>query len=365
MKKALISACIALSVTIAGSALALDKVRWRVPVSFSSNLIGLGDTIVYVADVLKTASGDEIQFRVEEPGKIVPAFGIFDALKEGKIDAGYYWIGYDYGKVPASALFAATPFGLEPWEYITWTYEGGGAELMKEVYAPHNIVPIPCGVVSPETAGWFKKEIKTLDDVKGLKIRFAGVAGKVMQKLGASVTLLPAGELFQALERGVLDATEFSIPTSDLMLGFDKVAKYNYFPGWHQTFTSTHLMVNKKKWDELGEDTQAMITMACTAGMSRAIAKSEMAQPGAIREIQEKGGVTTQKLPDELLLELREATVEVLAEEAAADANFKKVLESQQAFMEKYLPWRDLGYLPLHMRQGATEALDDKLGTKE
>ena len=345
MKKALTSLCMAAAIAVAAPAVAQEKVRWRVPVAFPSTLPGLGDTVNYVADTLKMASGGNIQMKVEEPGKIVPPFGIFDALKEGKIDAGYTWIGYDQGKVPASALFAAVPFGFEPWEFMTWIYEGGGKELVQEVYAPHNIVPVPCGVIGPETAGWFNKEIKSLDDVKGLKIRFAGIGGKVMQKLGASVTMLPGGEIFQALEKGAIDASEFSMPAIDERMGFDKVVKYNYFPGWHQPFTAQYLVVNKAKWDAIGEDNQALIEMACTAGMARAIARGEAAQGEVLKKFQDEG-IHTMTLPTELLEELRKVTDEVLEEEASANADFKKVLESQRQFMESYLPWKSLAYLP-------------------
>ncbi|MDX1654041.1 MAG: TRAP transporter substrate-binding protein [Candidatus Competibacteraceae bacterium] len=346
MKKLLTMACVAASVALAAPVLAQDKVRWRVPVAFASNLPGLGDPIVYVADTLRTASDGNIQMKVEEPGKIVPPLGIFDALKEGKIDAGYYWIGYDQGKVPSSAIFGAVPFGFEPWEFMTWIYEGGGQELVQEVYAPHNIVPVPCGVIGPETAGWFNKEIKGLDDVKGLKIRFAGVGGKVLQELGASVTMLPGGEIFQALEKGAIDASEFSMPAIDVQLGFNKVAQYNYFPGWHQPFTAQYLMVNKRKWDELSEANQAMIEMACTAAMARAIARGEAVQGEVIRQFRSEGGVKAQTLPMDVLEELRRATNKVLEQEAAADADFKRVLESQREFMRDYQVWKDLAYLP-------------------
>ena len=346
MKKLLTAVCMVASVAVAAPSVAQDKVRWRVPVSFSSQLPGLGDTIVYVADTLKAASDGNIMMKVEEPGKIVPALGIFDALKEGKIDAGYYWIGYDQGKVPSSALFAAVPFGFEPWEFMTWIYEGGGQDLAREVYAPHNIVPIPCGVIGPETAGWFRKEITQLSDVEGLKIRFAGIGGKVLQELGASVTMLPGGEIFQALEKGAIDASEFSMPAIDKRMGFDNVAQYNYFPGWHQPFTAQWLMVNKAKWDALSEANQAMLEMACTAGMARAIAKGEAVQGEVLREFKDGGKVTTGTLPEDLLVELRDVTEKVLQQEADADENFAKVLNSQKEFMADYKEWKGLAYLP-------------------
>jgi TRAP-type mannitol/chloroaromatic compound transport system substrate-binding protein len=225
---------VALGMTVAaiGTAEAKsDRVRWSVPIAFGTNLVALGDTLPWVSESLEKMSDGKIKFQIFEPGKLVPGIEIFDAVSSGKVDAGYSWMGYEQGKVPASVLFGAVPFGMEPWEFMSWMYFGGGDALLKELYAPHNVVPIFCGIISPETAGWFRFEIKDLDQLKGLKMRAAGLGGKVMQKMGASVTVLPGGELFQALEKGVLDATEFSLPAIDQQLNSHKVAKPNYFPG--------------------------------------------------------------------------------------------------------------------------------------
>ncbi|EIJ42014.1 TRAP-type mannitol/chloroaromatic compound transport system, periplasmic component [Beggiatoa alba B18LD] len=324
---------------------AADKVRWRVPVAFASDLPGLGDPITYVADSLMKASNGDIELRVSEPGKLVPPFEITDAVKNNKVPAGYTWIGYDQGKIPASPLFAAVPFGMEPWEYTAWWYEGGGRQLGEEVYGKQNIQPLLCSIIGPETAGWFRNEIKGLDDLKGLKIRFAGIGGRVIQQLGSSVTMLPGGEIFQALEKGAIDATEFSMPAIDQKLGFDKVVKYNYFPGWHQAFTASYLLVNKEEWGKLSEGQKAMIDMACTAAVARSTAKGEGIQGGVIKSLQEKG-VTVSSLPEPILRELQKVTQQVMAEEAAKDADFKKVMESQKAFMETYKIWKALAYLP-------------------
>jgi hypothetical protein len=194
---------------------AQEKVRWKVPIGFPSTLPALGDNAPWVADRLDKASGGNIKLKIEEPGKIVPAFQIMEAVKDKKVPAGYTWVGYDQGKIPATPLISAVPFGMEPWEFNSWWYYGGGKQLGEELYAPVNIHPILCGIIGPETAGWFKFEIKSLDDIKGLKIRFAGLGGKVLEKLGASVTMIPGGEIFQALEKGTIDASEFSLPEVD------------------------------------------------------------------------------------------------------------------------------------------------------
>ncbi len=331
--------------TAATGAVAQEKVRWGVPMSFGSNLTALGDTMPWVSEQLKKTSGGNIDLKVFEPGKLVPALAVFDSVSQGKVEAGYSFMGYELGKVPASALFGAMPFGMESPMYAAWIYYGGGDALLKEVYKPHNVYPIFCGSISPEAAGWFRKEIKTPADLQGLKMRAAALGGKIYQKLGASVTLLPAGELFQALEKGVLDATEFSLPTVDDQLGFYKVAKFYYLPGWHQPSTNQFLYVNVKAWEKLKPETQALIETTCTAGVTMAIAKAEALQGDVLAKF-EKEGVTAVKVPDDLLKSFQKAANEVIAEESAKDALFKKVADSMIAFQAKNRKWHDFGYLP-------------------
>ncbi|PCI52395.1 MAG: C4-dicarboxylate ABC transporter [Gammaproteobacteria bacterium] len=341
-----VAASILLSAAV-NSAMAADekKVRWKVQAVFGTHLPALGDPIKQVSEQIKLASGGEIQFKVYEPGKIVPPFGITEAVKNKQLNAGYTWLGYDQGKIPAAALFAAVPFGLEPWEYATWWYEGEGKQLAEELYGKHGVHPVLCSVIGPETAGWFTKEIKSMEDFKGLKIRFAGLGGKVLQKAGASVTVIPGGEIFPALEKGAIDASEFSMPAVDQLMGFDKVAKNNYFPGWHQTFTASHLVINKNTWDDLSESKKAIIDMACTAGAFRALTRGESLQGKVIAGFPAKG-VTARSLPTPMLKELKVLTDELMAEISAKDADFKKIYESQQAFSKEYKIWKQLGYLP-------------------
>lgn len=342
--KAVLAAALVCGVA-AFPASAQDKVRWKVPIAFPSTLPALGDTAPWVFDMLKVASGDNIQLRIYEPGKLVPPFQIMEAVKDKKVDAGFTWIGYDRGKIPALPLISAVPFGMEPWEFMAWWYHAGGSTLGEELYAPHNIHPILCGIISPETAGWFRKEVKTLNDVKGLKMRFAGLGGEVMQKLGASVTEIPGAEIYQALEKGAIDASEFSLPEVDQQLGFHQVAKFNYFPGWHQTFTTMHLIVNKRTWDALDEQSKAMINMACMAGTTYGLSKAEANQGKIIAGFKDKG-VTPVILPDEILVELERISAEVLKEQAAKDEMFNKILTSQTEFRKTYQPWKQYGYLP-------------------
>lgn len=321
------------------------RIHWRVPISSSSNLPVLGDNSTYIGVTAGQVSDGAIRLDMYEPGEIVPSFGISDAVRDGKVKAGYTWLGYDQGKIPAAALIAAVPFGLEPWEFSAWWFEAGGRELGEALYRPHNIHPIYCGLTGPETAGWFREPITQLSDVAGLKIRFAGLGGKVIERLGASVTMLPAGEIFQALEKGAIDATEFALPIVDQALGFSRVAKYNYYPGWHQPFTATHFIVNLEVWETIAEVDKHLLTTICTAAVTRNLARSEALQGKVIAGFPDIG-VIAERLPEDLLRELNRVSDEVLEEEAAKNADFAAILQSQKSFETEYQHWKRLAYLP-------------------
>ncbi len=298
LREAIVAVCIAffVGVLVAGSlgrdiasplarpegdgATAGPTLRWRVTSAFGTHLPALGENAVEVANRLRDASDGRIAFTVDDPGEVVPAFAIVEAVAAGKIEAGYTWLGYEQGRLAVSVLFGAVPFGMTPWEYSAWWVGGGGRELAREIYRPLGIEPVLCGIIGPETAGWFRHEIETVEDLDGLKIRFAGLGGRVLQRLGASVTMMPGGEIFQALEKGAIDATEFSLPQVDRRLGFDRVARFNYFPGWHQPHTAFHLVVHRETWTALDLATRTTIEMACGEGVHRNLAKAE-ASPGA------------------------------------------------------------------------------------
>ncbi|TVQ38207.1 MAG: TRAP transporter substrate-binding protein [Geminicoccaceae bacterium] len=324
---------------------AQDRIRWRVPIAFPSALPALGDNMPWVAEQLAAATDGRIEFRVVEPGEMVPALELSEAVGQGQIQAGYNWLGYDQGRIPASPLFSAVPFGMEPWEYIAWWKHGGGQTLAEEIYGAINVMPLFCGITGPETAGWFKAPIESVEDLRGLRIRFAGLGGQVIASLGASVSLIPGGEIFQSLERGVIDGAEFALPIVDQRLGFHRVAPYNLFPGWHQPFTAFHFIVNLDTWNALSSADQALIRLACQAGVMNNLADSEGLQGEVIAGFPDIG-VTAGVLPEEVLRELQAATEIVLAEQAAADADFARVFESQREFSAMYRYWKELGYLP-------------------
>jgi len=337
---------------MANPAQAADQIRWKMPIAFASKLPGLGSPSQYVAKQLKMASDGDVQVRVYEPKELVPPFEILGAVSEGKVAAGYTWIGYDQGKVPAVPLFAAVPFGLKPWAFTAWYFYGGGHEMLQEVYANKgfNVHAQLCGIIGPETAGWYRKPIKSLDDYKGMKIRFAGLGGKVLEKLGASVTMMPGGELFQALEKGTIDATEFSMPVIDQILGFNKVVKYNLFPGWHQPFTAQYMLINEDEWNAASEGQQALIETTCTAATTMALAEGEYKNGSILQEFQKKG-VHTDQIPMDVLRKLKSVSDEVLAEEASKDEDFARVLKSQQKFQSDYAVWGKRAYLPAELTE--------------
>ncbi len=321
------------------------RIHWRVPVAFATNLPALGDNALYVAETLSAISAGAVKLDVYEPNEIVPPFSITDAVRDGKVQAGYTWLGYDQGRIPASPLLGAVPFGMEPWEYSAWWFEAGGRQLGEALYAKQNSHIIFCGITGPETAGWFRKRIDSLEDMQGLKIRFAGLGGRVVERLGASVTMLPGGEIFQALEKGAIDATEYALPVVDERLGFNRIAPYNYYPGWHQPATSFHLLVNMDIWNGLEPNDQKLLETVCSAGVTRNLARAE-ALEGPVLAGFPAMGVSAESLPIELLRKLQQVSNEILTEEAARDDDFREILASQKAFRADYALWKSRAYLP-------------------
>ena len=324
------------------------KVLLKVPICFSTSLPGLGTSIVELAEQLKLASGGDIVMKVYEPGKLVAPFEILDAVASGKVNAGYYASGYWEGKMPGISLFTAVPFGPEAPEFLAWMFRGNGLKLYQEYYKKngYDVWAMPACLLAPETAGWFKKPINSADDLKGLRVRFFGLGGKTLEKLGVSVSLLPGGEIFPALEKGALDGSEFSMPAIDQRLGFYKVAKNNYFPGWHQQATFLNLMINGKVWRGMTDSQRALIKMACMANLTNTLAHTEAIQGPVIRENIEKRGVKNHYWSDEMLAKFEAAWKEVAAEMTAEHPQFKEAYEDLQKFREEYTYWESLGFLP-------------------
>lgn len=321
-----------------------DPVNFKLASTYPGSLIILGTMAKRFEEQIEIVSGGNIKFRFFEPGALAPPLETFDAVSYGALDSAWSSPGFWSGKVPALQIFAAIPFGPDSAEYMAWYYNGGGREIFEDIYHRHNIHSIICGISPPEASGWFKNEINSLDDLQGIRMRFFGLGARVMSKLGVSTQLLATGDILPALELGAIDATEFSVPAVDQRLGFDKVAKHYYFPGWHQQSTFFELMINLEKWNGLSPQQQAQINTTCGDNMRFGIAEGEALQADAINILKESGTIF-HLWPDDILDAFEKAWFEVAEEEAAKDADFKRSWQSLQSFRQSYKTWKDLGYI--------------------
>jgi TRAP-type mannitol/chloroaromatic compound transport system substrate-binding protein len=233
------------------------------------------------------------------------------------------------------------PFGPQIGEFMAWKWFGGGNDLKQEIYDKHNLIAFDSFAIGPETSGWFKTEITSLEQIKGLKMRFFGLGAKVMQKMGAATQLLAGADIYPALERGVIDATEFSMPTIDIKLGFHQIAKYNYFPGWHQQVSVSELLMNKDAWNKLSKAHKTIIKVGLGDSVMHTYAETEAKNFGGMAVMQNKHGVTIKRWPDETLAKFEKAWFEVVKEESAKDPIFKKVADHFYDFRAKYKVWGD------------------------
>jgi TRAP-type mannitol/chloroaromatic compound transport system substrate-binding protein len=329
-------------VGLAASAQA-QSAKLKIQSAFSQSMPVLGEMIRNFESRMNAMEGHGVRLRVYDADKLVPTLQIFDAVSAGKIDAGFAWPGYWMGKLPAATVFGAIPFGPDAPEFLAWLHEAGGLAIWEEIYRKQGVVPIPCGVIPPEASGWFRKPIESEADLAGLKVRYAGLGGKVLQKLGASVTMLAAGDIFLSLERGVLDATEYSMPAVDKNLGFYKVARHYYFPGWHQPSSVMELAVNEKSWAKLSASQQAAVRTSCDAATLWGLTRGLALQGKALTYF-EKEGVEIHRWSPELLARFRQAADEVMEEASAQDADFARAWSSLRAFLAEHGRWADIAY---------------------
>jgi len=324
------------------------KVKLKIATCQPTNLPGLGDAIVGVAERVAAMTDGRVELMVHEPGALVPPLEVLDAVATGTVDGGFGPAGFWAGKMPAAPLFSAVPFGPEAGEYLAWMTHGGGLELEQRMYdeADFNVVPLPCCLLAAETSGWFREPVDTPTDLQGLKMRFYGLGGQVMQDLGVAVTVMPGGEIYQAIEKNVLDGTEYSMPAIDEKLGLARVAKYNYFPGWHQQATILELLINKSIWNSLSPADRAVIETACQAAMLDSFAKSEAIQAAAIRRNAEERGVENRRWSPEMLTVFQQTWQRVARREADRNPFFNEVWQHLQAFRNDYREWGGRAFLP-------------------
>ena len=315
--------------------------------AFGKNLPILGTAGVDFVDKINSISS-EVEFEHFDPGELVPVLEALDAVSNGSVDAAYTTSGYWQGKMNAAGLFAAVPFGPEPGEMLAWMLYDDGMRYFQQMYDDngYNVKVILCGTYAPETSGWFKNEIASVEDLQGLNMRFFGLGAEVMQKLGVSTSLLAGGDIFPALERGAIDATEFSMPIVDANLGFYNIAKFNYFPGWHQPATMFELLINKDRWEALDETAQNQIEIACLANVTTNFAEGEAKNwPAMVTNVEEHGVQIKQWTPEQLNA-FESAWLEVAGELAAEDPFFAEVWNDLQEFRAGYSTWFNNIYLP-------------------
>jgi TRAP-type mannitol/chloroaromatic compound transport system substrate-binding protein len=308
--------------------------KWRLVTSWPKNYPGLGMAPEIIADLVEEMSNGQMQITVYGAGEQVPAFGVFDAVSSGSHQmgqsGGYFW----KGKVPAAQFFTSVPFGLTADEINAWVNRGGGLELWREIYKPFNIYPIPAGNTGTQMFGWFNKEINSLEDIKGLKMRIPGIGGEVLKEAGGIPVTLPGGELFTALQTGVIDATEWVGPYNDLTFGFHQAAKYYYYPGWHEPGPMLELLINMDAWNSLPKHLQVIIEIATKAVNQDTLDEYLARNNQALTELIEVHGVELRKLPDDVIDEFRTISNKILSDLAKEDEVIAKVYESYISFKD-------------------------------
>ncbi|ALA18368.1 MULTISPECIES: TRAP transporter substrate-binding protein [Chelatococcus] len=322
----------------------MPEIKWRLTSSFPKSL----DTIFGAAEVfakaVSEASDGKFQIQVFSAGEIVPGLQALDAVQNGTVEmchtAPYYYVGKD----PTFAFATAVPFGLNARQQNAWFYHGGGMDLLNAFFAKYNAFALPGGNTGCQMGGWFRKEIKTTDDLKGLKMRIGGFAGQVLAKLDAVPQQIAGGDIYPALEKGTIDAAEWVGPYDDEKLGFQKVAKYYYYPGWWEGGAALHFMINKAKWDELPAAYKALFHAAAGIANVDMLAKYDAKNPAALKRLV-AGGAQLRPFPQPVLDACLEASAELYSETSAKNAEFKKIYDSMMAFRnEEYLWWQVAEY---------------------
>lgn len=316
-----------------------ETFRWKMTTTWPPNFPILGEGCKMLADWVNQMSGGRMEITVYGAGELIPPLEGFDAVSNGAVEmnhgAGYYWAG----KVPAGQFLSTVPFGMNAQQMDSWILTGGGDKLWEELYAPYDLIPISSGNTSTQMGGWFNREINSLNDLRGLKMRMPGLGGKVLSKAGGTPLLMSGGEIYTNLERGVIDATEWIGPYHDYLMGFHEIARYYYYPGWHELGTVLEMIVNKTKFEGLPTDLQEIIRTACLR-LNRWMNVEFDAKNGEyLQKIKEAEGVEMRLYPKEVIDQLKVYTRETLAELTEKDPASRKIYEAYTAFQSKINPW--------------------------
>ena len=316
--------------------------NWKMVTTWPKNFPGLGTGAQFLANTIEDLSGGRIKVSVYGAGELVPAFEIFDAVSNGVAELGhgsaYYW----KGKNDTFQFFSTVPFGMSFNEMNAWLYKGGGMKLWEKAYSDFNLIPMAAGNTGVQMGGWFNKEINSLDDLKGLKMRIPGLGGEVLKRAGGTPVNLPGGELFTALKTGTIDATEWVSPYNDLAFGFHKAAKYYYYPGWHEPGTTLECFVNKDKLLQLPDDLKQIVIGAAKIANLDMLCEFISKNNDALEILQKKHNVDIRQYPDEVLKELHKISKDVVKELSKKDDFAKEVYNSYSLFQEKTNNWNEI-----------------------
>lgn len=314
--------------------------KWRCVTSWVKNMPGPGVSARRIAERISVMSGGALTVDVFGAGEIVPAFQVLDAVSQGNVEMGHTAAIFWGGKMPSAPLFTTQPFGMTPHEHTAWLAAGGQA-LWEELYRPFTVQPFVAGNTGPSGAGWFRKPVRGVGDIKGLRIRSTGIGGEVYQALGLTAMAIPPGDTYAALERGVIDAVELLAPANDLPLGLHKVAPYGYFPGFNKPNGASEALINLSAWSALPPALQTVVETACRAEHDLAVAEAFEANVRAVEALTAQG-VTLQRLPADVLTAAEAAAGSVLERISGTSDLARRIVESQRGFMRRSAPWKAL-----------------------
>ncbi len=329
----------AAAVGVPGMAQAKAEFNWKMVTAWPKNFPGLGTGANLLAKTITEMSGGRIKVKVYGARELVPAFEVYDTVSSGTAEMGHSGAYYWKGKSEAAQFFSAVPFGLTAQEMNAWLYYGGGLALWRELYQPFGIIPVPAGNSGVQMAGWFNKQINTVDDLKGLKMRIPGLGGEVLRRAGGITVNMPGGELFTSLQSGALDATEWVGPYNDLAFGFYKVAKYYYYPGWHEPGSTMEALINEKAFNALPKDLQQIVLTACKAANMDMLSEYSARNNQALETLVNKHKVNVLPLPDEVLKTLKQLSEQVVKALADKDPKSRKIYASISGFREQVMKW--------------------------
>lgn len=326
--------------------------NWKMVTSWPPNFPGLGTGASKLAEMITKASGGQLSVRVYGGGELVPAFEVFDAVSLGTAEMGHSVAYYWKGKSAAAPFFSAVPFGLNAQEMNGWMYHGGGLELWRELYASFNLVPFPAGNTGVQMAGWFKKEIRSIRDLQGLKMRMPGLGGDVLRKVGGSPVNIPGADLFTALQTGAIDAAEWVGPYNDLAFGLHNAAKFYYYPGWQEPGSMAECMINKTAWDGLPAHLKTIVELCCRAINDDMLADFTTQNHRALAQLVDEHGVEVRKLPNDVIAALRTASEEIVSDLGGSDPFVKRVYDSFVSYREQSRQWHKISEEAFYAARG-------------